>query len=116
MATAQKKKAEASVITKLAEKGEETIHRLVEEAEKSPTLSDAMHRALAAKSKLDSASRSALLQVGLAPAEEVRELRRNLEALEKRVAVLEGAKKPAARGVAKKPATRRVAKKPAPSS
>ena len=49
MATAQKKKPEASVIAKLAEKGEETIHRLVEEAEKSPTLSDAIHRAMSAK-------------------------------------------------------------------
>ena len=104
MATAQKKKPEASVITKLAEKGEETIHRLVEEAEKSPTLSDAIHRAMSAKSKLDSASRSALLQVGLAPAEDVRELRGKLEALEKRVAKLEGAKKPPAKRVAKKPA------------
>ena len=104
MATAQKKKPEAGMITKLAEKGEETIHRLVEEAEKSPTLSDAIHRAMLAKSKLDSASRSALLQVGLAPAEDVRELRGKLEALEKRVAKLEGPKKPAAKRVAKKPA------------
>ena len=101
MATAQKKKPEASVITKLAEKGEETIHRLVGEAEKSPTLSDAIHRAKSAKSKLDSASRSALLQMGLAPAEDVRELQRKLEALEKRVTKLEGVKKPAA----KKPAS-----------
>lgn len=104
MATAQKKKPEAGVIAKLAEKGEETIHRLVEEAEKSPTLSDAIHRAMSAKSRLDSASRSALLQVGLAPAEDVRELRGKLEALEKRVAKLEGPKKPAAKRVAKKPA------------
>ena len=104
MATAQKKKPEASVIAKLAEKGEQTIHRLVEEAEKSPTLSDAIQRAMSAKSKLDSASRSALLQVGLAPAEDLKELRGKLEALEKRVAKLEGAKKPAATRVPKKPA------------
>ena len=103
MATAQKKKAEPGVIGRLAEKGEETIHRLVEEAEKSPTLSDAIHRAMSAKSRLDSASRSALLQVGLAPAEDVRELRGKLEALEKRVAKLEGTKKPAGKRVAKKP-------------
>lgn len=100
MATAQKKKAESSVIGRLAERGEETIHRLVEEAEKSSTVADALHKAITAKSKLDSASRAALLQIGLAPAEDVRELRRKLDTLEKRVAKLESAKKPAA----KKPA------------
>jgi polyhydroxyalkanoate synthesis regulator phasin len=100
MATAQKKKTEAGVIGRLAEKGEETIHRLVEEAEKNRTVADALQRAATAKGRLDSASRAALLQIGLAPAEDVKELRGKLEALEKRVAKLEGAKKPAA----KKPA------------
>jgi polyhydroxyalkanoate synthesis regulator phasin len=105
MTTAQKKKAEPGVIGRLAEKGEETIHRLVEEAEKNRTVADALHRAATAKGKLDSASRAALLQIGLAPAEDVKELHRKLEALEKRVAKLEGAKKPAARRAsARKPA------------
>ena len=105
MATAQKRKAEPGVIGRLAERGEETIHRLLEEAEKNRTVADAVQRAATAKGKLDAASRAALLQIGLAPAEDVKELRRKLEALEKRVAKLEGSKKPVTkRAPARKPA------------
>ena len=104
MATSQKKQAEQSVLGKLAGKGEETIHRLVEEAEKNRTLADALHRAVTAKEKLDSASRAALNQVGLAPAEAVKELRRKLEVLEKRVAKLEERKPAAKRSPARKAA------------
>jgi hypothetical protein len=62
---------------------------------------EGLTRALAAKGMLDNASRTALTQVGLAPAEDVRELRRRVMDLEKRLVKLEGrttrTRKPAAK-------------------
>jgi polyhydroxyalkanoate synthesis regulator phasin len=82
-------------VSRLAEKGEEAVNRFLEDFAKNPRVSDALNRAASAKGKLDAASRKALAQVGLAPAEDVAELRKEVQALEKRLAKLEGAPKPA---------------------
>ena len=105
MATEQKKrkKADSDVVSRLAEKGEEAIARLRKELGKNPTVADALHRAVAAKGKLDSASHAALSQLGLATTDDVKALQEEIAALEKRLAKLEGkpaARKPAAKGKA----------------
>jgi hypothetical protein len=61
------------------------------------------------KGRVDSASRSALTQLGLAAADEIKDLRGQLERLEKRLARLEGgsgAEGSAAKGSAKKSETK----------
>lgn len=97
MATTQKKRADGSMVGRLAERGEEAVNRLLDELGKNPMLADALHRAASAKGKLDSASHAALVQVGIAPVDEVKELRKRVEALEKRLAKLEGGKAPTAK-------------------
>lgn len=95
---AQKKKAEPDVVSRLAEKGEEALARLRKELGKNPKVAEALHRAVAAKGKLDSASHAALSQLGLATTDDVKALRKEIAALEKRLAKLEG--KPAPRRAA----------------
>jgi hypothetical protein len=53
-------------------------------------VTDALGRAMSAKGRLDTASKRALSQVGLAPADELDELRKHVAGLEKRLAKLEG--------------------------
>jgi hypothetical protein len=89
MAT-KERKDEGGVVGRLADKGEEALTRVMEGLGKNPRVTDALDRAMGAKGKLDEASRSALGQVGLAAAEEIRELRSQLERLEQRLARLEG--------------------------
>ena len=94
MATRQTKTPETGVVGRLAGRGEEAMSRLMDELGRNSKLTEALTRALAAKGMLDSASRTALTQVGLAPADEVRELRRRVIDLEKRLGKLEGASTP----------------------
>lgn len=89
MAT-EKKETETSTLGRLSKRGEDALTRLVDEVGKNERVSDAVGRALSAKGKLDDASRRALGQVGLASADEVHELRKQVERLEKRLAKLEG--------------------------
>jgi phage shock protein A len=69
-------------------------------------VTDAVARAVEAKGKIDSSARGALTQVGLAAADELKELRKQIERLERRLAKLETKEsKPAAKKPpAKKPA------------
>jgi polyhydroxyalkanoate synthesis regulator phasin len=83
-------KDNGGVVGKLAGKGEEALTRVMEGLGKNPRVTEALDRAMGAKGRLDDASRSALSQVGLAAAEEIRELRTQLERLERRLAKLEG--------------------------
>ncbi|HXV34814.1 MAG TPA: hypothetical protein VD769_12455 [Gaiellaceae bacterium] len=118
---AKKKKAketDAGTLGRLSKAGEETITRLVEELGKNERITDAMARAMAAKGKLDEGAKRAAGQVGLAAADELKDLRRHIERLEKRLAKLEaaGKPKPAAKPRAAKPqttATATRARKPA---
>src|ERR671915_1068272 len=90
MATKDRKQ-DGGVVGKLAGRGEEALTRVMEGLGRNPRVTDAVDRAMSAKGRLDEASRSALNQVGLAAAEEIRELRSQLERLERRLAKLEGA-------------------------
>ena len=93
METEDRKASDSSVVGRLAGRGEEAMSRLIDELGRNRTLTEALTRALAAKGMLDTASKTALTQVGLAPAEDVRELRRRVMDLEKRIAELEGGSK-----------------------
>ena len=90
METGEKKGSDAGVVGRLAGRGEEAMSRLMDELGRNRAVTDALTRAVAAKGMLDSASRTALTQVGLAPADDVRELRQRVMDLEKRLAELEG--------------------------
>jgi hypothetical protein len=106
MATKRKKEPE-NLVERLAERGEEAVSRVL--GELSPRISAAFDRAVSTKGRVDSASRSALTQLGLAAADEIKDLRGQLERLEKRLARLEGgsgAEGSAAKGSAKKSETK----------
>ena len=92
MAT-KKDETNGGTLGRLSKRGEEAVTRLVDELGKNERVTDALDRAMSAKGRLDGASRRALGQVGLAAAEELRDLRRHIEKLEKRLAKLEAASK-----------------------
>lgn len=113
---AKKKKAketDAGTLGRLSKAGEDTITRLVEELGKNERVTDAMARAMAAKGKLDEGAKRAVGQVGLAAADELKDLRKHIERLEKRLAKLEAEAKPkpAAKPRTTKPRTTTAAKK-----
>jgi len=91
MATKDKKDTEHGMVGRLATAGEDATNRLFEALGKNVRLTDALTRATAARGKLDTASKAALTQLGLAPVEEVKDLRKQVERLEKRLAKLETA-------------------------
>ena len=108
MATKRKKEPE-NLVERLAERGEEAVTRLLGEA--SPRLSAAVDRAMSTKGRVDSASRTALTQLGLAAADEIKDLRGQLERLEKRLARLEGAEPGGAKASRKQSAKKAETKK-----
>jgi hypothetical protein len=110
MATKRKKEPE-SLVERLAERGEEAVSRLLEEINRNPRVADAVDKAMSAKGRVDSASRSALTQIGLAAADEIKDLRGQLERLEKRLARLEGGAASGAKTSAKQSARRSETKK-----
>jgi hypothetical protein len=89
MAT-KKQETEGGTLGRLSKRGEDAITRLVDELGKNDRVTEAVGRAMSAKGRLDGASRRALGQVGLAPADEVNDLRKQVDRLEKRLAKLEG--------------------------
>jgi hypothetical protein len=106
MATKRKKEPE-NLVERLAERGEEAVSRVL--GELSPRISAAFDRAMSTKGRVDSASRSALTQLGLAAADEIKDLRGQLERLETRLARLEGsseAEGSSAKGSSKKSETK----------
>jgi polyhydroxyalkanoate synthesis regulator phasin len=91
MATRRKKPDEGGgFVGRLAERGEEAVTRLVDELSKSPRVTDAVEKAMSAKGKVDAGARRTLSQVGLAAADELKDLRKQIERLESRLARLEG--------------------------
>lgn len=90
MATRGSKQPEPGVVERLSKRGEEALARLAEELGRNDRVADALGKAVSAKGRLDGASRRALGQVGLAPADEVKELKAKIAKLEKRLAKLEG--------------------------
>jgi len=91
MATKTKKEENGGVVGRLAGKGEEALTRLMDELGRNERVTEALSRAMNAKDKLDVTSRAALHGIGLAPVDEVRDLQKRLESLEKRLAKVEGA-------------------------
>lgn len=111
MATKSGKQAEnGGMVGRLAGKGEEALTRLGNELGKNPRVSDALGRALSAKGKLDETSRGVLGQIGLAAADEIRDLRGQLERLEQRLERLEGT------GAGKRTSAKRSETKKVPSA
>ena len=107
---AKKKKAketDAGTLGRLSKAGEDALTRLVEELGKNERVTDAVGRAMAAKDRLDDGAKRAVGQVGLAAAEELKDLRKHIERLEKRLAKLEAdvKPKPAAKPRTTKPRT-----------
>jgi hypothetical protein len=103
---ARGKKPEPGVVERLSKRGEEAFGRLAEELGKNERVTDALGKALSAKGRLDTASRRALGQVGLAAADELKDLRAQIERLEKRLAKLEGGS--SGKGSAKRSETKKA--------
>lgn len=91
MATKIKKDENSGVVGRLAGKGEEALTKLMDEFGRNERVTEALSRAANAKGRLDVTSRAALHGIGLAPVDDVRDLQKRLESLEKRLAKIEGA-------------------------
>ena len=114
---AKKKKAketDAGTLGRLSKAGEDALMRLVEELGKNERVTDAVGRAMAAKGKLDDGAKRAVGQVGLAAAEELKDLRKHIERLEKRLAKLEADSKPKPRAKPRTTTAARARKPAAP--
>ncbi len=118
---AKKKKAketETGTLGRLSKAGEDALTRLAEELGKNERVTDAVAKAMSGKGKLEEGAKRAVGQVGLAAAEELKDLRKHIERLEKRLAKLEADAKPAAKPRTTKPrstaSTTPARKPPAP--
>jgi polyhydroxyalkanoate synthesis regulator phasin len=101
----KEKETDAGTLGRLSKAGEDALTRLVEELGKNERVTDAVARAMAAKGKLDEGAKRAVGQVGLAAADELKDLRKHIERLEKRLAKLESDAKPAPKPRTTKPKT-----------
>ena len=90
MAERKRKDSESGVVGRLSKRGEEAVSRVFDELGRNERVAEALDRAMSAKGKVDSAGRRALGQIGLAAADELADLRKQIERLEKRLAKLEG--------------------------
>jgi len=90
MAERKRKEPESGVVGRLSKRGEEAVSRVLDELGRNERVADALDRAMSAKGKVDSAGRRALGQIGLAASDELADLRKQIERLEKRLAKLEG--------------------------
>ena len=90
MATGQKKPDDGGFVGRLAERGEEAVNRLANELSNNPRLTDALGKAVSAKGKVDAGARRTLAQIGVAAADELKDLRKQIERLERRLVRLEG--------------------------
>jgi polyhydroxyalkanoate synthesis regulator phasin len=112
MATQRRKPDEGGgFVERLAGRGEEAVGRLVDELTRNPRVTDALGKAMSAKGKVDAGARRTLSQVGLAAADELKDLRKQIERLERRLAKLEGASsarsRPASGSTAKRSQTKK---------
>jgi ribosomal protein L29 len=98
-------KPEPGVVERLSKRGEEAFSRLADELGRNERVADALGKAMSAKGRLDGASRRALGQVGLAAADELKDLRAQIAKLEKRLAKLEGGTASAKRSETKRTST-----------
>lgn len=105
MVEERQRPSDENLLSRLAGRGEDALTRLVDELGKNSRVTDALARAMAAKGKVDETTRRTLGQVGLAPADEVRDLRARVSELEARLAKLEAAEAQPTTRRARKPAT-----------
>jgi hypothetical protein len=95
---ASNKPNDGGTFNRLAGRGEEAVTKLVEELSKNPRVTDALGRVMDAKTRIDQSARGAVAQAGLAAADELKELRKQIERLERRLAKLESTeRKPGAK-------------------
>ena len=90
MAGQRKKPEPSGVVSRLADRGEDALTRIMDELGKNSRVTDALSRAVSAKDKVDERTRKTLASIGVAAADEIGDLRGQLERLEKRLAQLEG--------------------------
>ena len=110
MATRRKKSDEGGFVGRLAERGEDAVTRLVDELSRNPRVTDTLDRAMSAKGKVDAGARRTLSQIGVAAADELTDLRKQIERLERRLARLEASEtgtRSSARPSAKRGETKR---------
>jgi polyhydroxyalkanoate synthesis regulator phasin len=108
MAKSRKKPDESGgFVGRLAGRGEEAVTRLVDELSRNPRVTDALGKAMSAKGKVDAGARKTLSQVGLAAADELKDLRKEIERLERRLARLEGGSATRGRATAKRTETKK---------
>jgi polyhydroxyalkanoate synthesis regulator phasin len=106
---ASKKPSDGGMVNRLAGRGEEAVTKLVDELSKNPRVTDALSRVMDAKTKIDQSARGAVAQAGLAAADELKDLRKQIERLERRLAKLESTGEPAAKKTASKKSTAKKA-------
>jgi polyhydroxyalkanoate synthesis regulator phasin len=115
MADQGEKPSDAGVVSRLAGRGEEAVTRLMEELGKNPRVTDALGRAMSAKGRVDETTRKTLAQLGLAPADEVKDLQSRVDSLEQRLAQVEG-KSAARTSGGRRPSTSEPAEGSAPGT
>jgi len=113
---ASKKPSDGGMVNRLAGRGEEAVTRLVEELSKNPRVTDALSRVMDAKSKIDQSARGAVAQAGLAAADELKDLRKQIERLERRLVKLESTDKPAAKKTTAKKTAKKTETKQTPTA
>jgi polyhydroxyalkanoate synthesis regulator phasin len=111
MAQRRKKPDEGGFVGRLAERGEEAVTRIVDELSQNARVTDALGKAMSAKDKVDAGARRTLSQIGVAAADELKDLRKQIERLERRLARLEGADSTGSRSSAGTSAKRSETKK-----
>lgn len=84
-----KKSDDSGFVGGLAERGEKAVNRVMEELARNPRVTEALDKAMSAKGKVDSSARRTLSQLGLAAADELKDLRKQIERLERRLARVE---------------------------
>jgi cell division protein FtsN len=89
MAKKRKKSDDNRFVGNLAERGEKAVNRVMEELARNPRVTDALDKAMSAKGKVDTGARRTLSQLGLAAADELKDLRKQIERLERRLARVE---------------------------
>jgi polyhydroxyalkanoate synthesis regulator phasin len=107
MATKRKKPEDSGFVERLTGRGEEAVGRLLDELSKNPRVTDALAKAMSAKGRLDASARRTLSQAGVAAADELKDLRKQIERLERRLTRLEGESGTTARSTARKAETKK---------
>jgi hypothetical protein len=102
-----KKPDDSGFVGNLADRGEKAVNRLLDELAHNPRVTEALGKAMSAKGRVDSSARKTLGQLGVAAADELKDLRKQIERLEKRLARVEGVTGTKSSSTAKRSETRK---------